>query len=87
MSVTKCPDCNKVISKRFPLHKCKRIIRYHVVPASTLRGWFVKRVVLVDGRETDDGWRERCQTKAEAKTRKERLNKALGAGLISARVS
>ena len=82
MSATKCPDCNKLISERFPLHDCQRIIRYHVVPASTLRGWFVKRVLLKDGRETGDNWKEKCRTKAEAKTLKERLNKALGAGFV-----
>lgn len=58
------------------------IIRYYIAPAPTIRGWFVKRVLLVDGRETGDNWRERCTTKAEAKTRKEQLNKALGARFI-----
>lgn len=62
----------------------QQIIRYHVVPASTLRGWLVKRVLLVAGSETGDKWSERCQTKAEAKKLKERLNKALGARFIPA---
>ena len=84
MSVTTCPDCKKLVCERFSLHECKRVIRYHVVPASTLRGWFVKRVLLVDGHETGDNWRERCQTKAEAKSRKERLNKALGTQFVPA---
>jgi hypothetical protein len=54
------------------------IIRYHVVPASTIRGWLVKRVVLTEGRETGDNWSEKHRTKAEAKARKEQLNRALG---------
>lgn len=60
----------------------RTIIRYYVAPAVTIRGWLIKRVLLVNGRETGDNWRERCTTKAEAKTRKERLNRALGARFI-----
>lgn len=73
-----CPECFKLISERFPLHDCRCVIRYYVAPASTLRGWLVKRVVRVDGQEMGDTWALRRQTKREAKQCKDDLNRRLG---------
>lgn len=78
METVKCPDCFKVVSTRFSLHECRIVTRYYVSPASTRRGWLVKRVVRVDGKETGDNWSLRHQTKREAKACKDDLNRRLG---------
>jgi len=71
------PECHKLISQKFPIHDCSVVVRFHVVPASTLRGWYVKRVVKVEGRERDDNWKEKFTTKREAKAAKDVYNKRL----------
>lgn len=42
-------------------------IRYYVSPAPTIRGWYVKKVALVDGRECDGGILDKYNTKRQAK--------------------
>jgi hypothetical protein len=75
--IISCPECRKMISTHFPIHYCSVVIRFHVVPASTLRGWYVKRVVKVEGKETGDNWKEKFTTKREAKAAKDLYNKRL----------
>lgn len=77
MDTAKCPNCGKLISLRFPIHNCRKIIRYFVSPASTIRGWFLKRVTLVDGVEKDDGWKEKFRTKREANDEAVKRNQQL----------
>jgi hypothetical protein len=72
-----CPECGKIISTHFPIHDCSVVIRFHVVPAPTLRGWYVKRVVKVEGRETSDNWKEKFTTKREAKVARDVYNERL----------
>lgn len=74
MSIAKCPECGKVISLHFPLHDCRKVIRYFVSPAPTIRGWYLKRVLSIDGVEKDDGWKEKYPTKREAKAEAEKRN-------------
>lgn len=75
--IIKCPECGKVILTRFPIHNCCVVVRFHVVPASTLRGWYVKRVVKIEGKETGDSWKEKHATKREAHAAKDTYNKQL----------
>ena len=85
MSTVKCPDCNRLVAISFPVHDCRLVIRYYVSPAPTIRGWLVSRVVRVDGKETADNWREKFQTKREAKSHKDDLNRKLGAAFVPMR--
>lgn len=80
-----CPDCGKMISTHFPIHDCRRIIRYFITPAPTIRGWFLKRVTRIEGREIDDGWKEKFRTKREANTEKNKRNRKLGSAFVGAR--
>ncbi len=84
--MTKCPDCGKVISLRFPMHDCKIVIRYFVSPAPTLRGWYLRRVALINGVEKTDDWKEKFQTKREANAEKDKRNRKLGRNFVSARM-
>lgn len=72
-----CPECGKLVSQRFPVHNCETVIRYYVSPASTVRGWLVKRVLKVEGKETGDNWKEKFNTKREAHAAKDAYNKRL----------
>lgn len=77
-TVTSCPDCGKMIATIFPMHHCFVILRYYVAPVpTTIRGWLVKRVVLLDGKETTDNYKVRYQTKREAKAEAEKANRKL----------
>lgn len=72
-----CPYCGKMISTHFPIHDCRRIIRYFVTPAPTIRGWFLKCVTLIEGIERDTGWKEKFNTKREANAEKDKRNRQL----------
>ena len=86
MSIAKCPECGKVVSLHFPLHDCRKVVRYFVSPAPTLRGWFLMRVVRIDGVEKTDSWKEKFQTKREAHSEKDKRNRKLGRNFESARM-
>lgn len=75
--IIRCPECRKMISTHFPIHYCSVVVRFYVVPASTLRGWYVKRVVKVEGKETGDNWKEKFNTKREAEAAKDKYNERL----------
>jgi hypothetical protein len=42
-----------------------------------LRGWYVKRVVKIGGKETNDKWKEKYNTKRDAKAAKDTYNERL----------